>query len=90
MRVRLFVSSIFSYLALKTAPSELKPVLNTIPALLKGLRNELANGRDGGVAIIPWSTSQRGKDLSQVQAYAAGEAVDKVRADWVKTGAAAS
>jgi hypothetical protein len=88
MNFRLMVSATFSYLAVKIAPRELKSITAVFPSLLRGLREELAKGRDGGVAIIPWSINQRGKDLSKVQSYVAFAAVDKVRADWAKSAAA--
>ncbi|RUW57146.1 hypothetical protein [Mesorhizobium sp. M8A.F.Ca.ET.021.01.1.1] len=90
MRLRLLISATFSYLALITAPKELRSIQAAFPNLLKGLRDELSIGRDGGVAIIPWSISQRGKDLSKVQHYACLEAADGVRASWAKHRQAAA
>lgn len=62
------------------APVYMRRVLGHTMEAVSGLAAEIESGRDGGVMITPWFTSQTGAILAHVQAVSCTEEAARVRA----------
>jgi hypothetical protein len=61
------------------APRYMRIVIGHSMKGFLGLAGEIQNGRDGGVMITPWFTSEKGAELASVQTVACRQEAARVR-----------
>lgn len=80
--LRLRVAGWLSWASIRIAPKEMTSVFTATANFLVAIPKQVEMGREGGVIIVPWSTTFYGEDMSRVMSYAALEAATEVRESW--------
>ena len=81
VRVRLLGTAVFSYLAYRSAPREIKPFLGAMLTMSSGL-HEIDNDRRWGIISAPWSFgADHDHDLAREMSARVGAAASLIRAE---------
>ncbi|MBS3648737.1 hypothetical protein KEU06_08855 [Pseudaminobacter sp. 19-2017] len=81
-KLRLLLSSLLSFWAMRVAPKEMRGIMGGIATMLEMFPEELRKGREGGVIVVPWSITEEGAKLSEYLAEAALDEVADARTEY--------